>query len=486
MQIHLLSVNILTANRERKEGMFQTIIGTISSFMYSKLLVILLIGAGVYFTVRTRFPQVRLFKNACGSVMEKPEDKKAISSFQALMVSTASRVGTGNIVGVSSAICIGGFGSVFWMWVIAIIGSASALIESTLAQIYKKKGEDGSCYGGPAYYIEAALHCRPLAIVFCVAMILTYAFGFNMLASYNLQSTFSVFSFYEAKISPWIIGGILAVLTGWCLLGGGSRIVKVTSMVVPVMGIAYIGISLLVVIINIQNVPAMFVRIFEEAFDFKAIFGAFSGSAMMQGIRRGLYSNEAGIGSAPNASASANVSHPVKQGLIQALSVFTDTIVICSCTAFIILLSDLPLDGTLKGIQLTQAAVGHEIGPFGAQFIAFCILLFAFSSIVGNYSYCETNLFFISRHPAGLQIYRIAVGGMVFFGSVAGLDIVWNLADLFMALMTLINLIALIFLGHLALKALKNYNDQKRRGIKSPVFKASDIPEIEDQLSEWK
>ena len=486
MQIHLLSVNILTANRERKEGMFQTIIGAISSFMYSKLLVILLIGAGVYFTVRTRFPQVRLFKNACGSVMEKPEDKGTISSFQALMVSTASRVGTGNIVGVSSAICIGGFGSVFWMWVIAIIGSASALIESTLAQIYKKKGEDGSCYGGPAYYIEAALHCRPLAIVFCVAMILTYAFGFNMLASYNLQSTFSVFSFYEAKMSPWIIGGILAVLTGWCLLGGGSRIVKVTSRVVPVMGIAYIGISLLVVIINIQNVPAMFVRIFEEAFDFKAIFGAFSGSAMMQGIRRGLYSNEAGIGSAPNASASANVSHPVKQGLIQALSVFTDTIVICSCTAFIILLSDLPLDGTLKGIQLTQAAVGHEIGPFGAQFIAFCILLFAFSSIVGNYSYCETNLFFISRHPAGLQIYRIAVGGMVFFGSVAGLDIVWNLADLFMALMTLINLIALIFLGHLALKALKNYNDQKRRGIKSPVFKASDIPEIEDQLSEWK
>lgn len=210
LQIHLLSVNIM----EREEGMFQTIISTISSFMYSKLLVIILIGAGVYFTVRTRFPQVRLFKRACGSVMEKPEDKEAISSFQALMVSTASRVGTGNIVGVSSAICIGGFGSVFWMWVIAIIGSASALIESTLAQIYKKRGEDGSCYGGPAYYIEAALHCRPLAIVFCVAMILTYAFGFNMLASYNLQSTFSVFSFYNAEMSPWIIGGILAVLTG--------------------------------------------------------------------------------------------------------------------------------------------------------------------------------------------------------------------------------------------------------------------------------
>ena len=248
--------------------MFQTIIGAVSSFMYSKLLVIILIGAGLYFTIRTRFPQVRLFERACESVMEKPDDKEAISSFQALMVSTASRVGTGNIVGVSSAICIGGFGSVFWMWVIAIIGSASALIESTLAQIYKKKGEDGKCYGGPAYYIEAALHCRPLAIVFCIAMILTYAFGFNMLASYNLQSTFSGFSFYDPKVSPWIIGGILAVLTGWCLLGGGSRIVKVTSTLVPVMGLAYIGMALIVVIINIRNVPEMFLRIFEDAFDF--------------------------------------------------------------------------------------------------------------------------------------------------------------------------------------------------------------------------
>ena len=250
--------------------MFQTIISTISSFMYSKLLVIILIGAGVYFTVRTRFPQVRLFKRACGSVMEKPEDKEAISSFQALMVSTASRVGMGNIVGGSSAICIGGFGSVFWMWVIAIIG------------------------------------------------------------------------------------GILAVLTGWCLLGGGSRIVKVTSMVVPVMGIAYIGISLLVVIINIQNMPAMFVRIFEEAFDFRAIFGAFSGSAMMQGIRRGLYSNEAGIGSAPNASASANVSHPVKQGLVQMLSVFIDTLLLCTATAMMCMSSGINPAKELQGALWEQ------------------------------------------------------------------------------------------------------------------------------------
>ncbi len=313
--------------------MLSMVIDSISSFMYSKLLVIMLIGTGVYFTIRTKFPQVRLFRSACKAVMEKPDDEDAVSSFQALMVSTASRVGTGNIVGVSSAICIGGFGAVFWMWVIAIIGSASAFVESTLAQIYKKKGEDGTCYGGPAYYIEAALRCRPLAIAFCIAMIATYAFGFNMLASYNLQSTFAGFSFYHADVTPWIIGGILAVLTGWCLLGGGSRIVKVTSTLVPVMGVAYIVVALIVVVINIRYIPDVFARIFREAFDFQAIFGAFAGSAMMQGIRRGLYSNEAGIGSAPNAAASANVTHPVKQGLVQMLSVFIDTLLLCTATA---------------------------------------------------------------------------------------------------------------------------------------------------------
>ena len=390
--------------------MFQTIIGTISSFMYSKLLVILLIGAGVYFTIRTRFPQVRLFKNACGSVMEKPEDKGAISSFQALMVSTASRVGTGNIVGVSSAICIGGFGSVFWMWVIAIIGSASALIESTLAQIYKKKGKDGSCYGGPAYYIEAALHCRPLAIVFCVAMILTYAFGFNMLASYNLQSTFSVFSFYDAKMSPWIIGGILAVLTGWCLLGGGSRIVKVTSM---------------------------FVRIFEEAFDFKAIFGAFSGSAMMQGIRRGLYSNEAGIGSAPNASASANVSHPVKQGLVQMLSVFIDTLLLCTATAMMCMSSGIDPAKELQGAPWVQASLQESLGSFGPIFITVAMVFFAFTTLLGNCFYCDNLLIYIHKkqpEKAFMKGFRLVSALAIFLGAGMEMSLLWDLSDALMGL----------------------------------------------------
>ena len=390
--------------------MFQTIISTISSFMYSKLLVILLIGAGVYFTVRTRFPQVRLFKNACGSVMEKPDDKGAISSFQALMVSTASRVGTGNIVGVSSAICIGGFGSVFWMWVIAIIGSASALIESTLAQIYKKKGEDGSCYGGPAYYIEAALHCRPLAIVFCIAMILTYAFGFNMLASYNLQSTFSVFSFYNAKMSPWIIGGILAVLTGWCLLGDGSRIVKVTSMVV---------------------------RIFEEAFDFRAIFGAFSGSAMMQGIRRELYSNEAGIGSAPNASTSANVSHPVKQGLVQMLSVFIDTLLLCTATAMMCMSFGINPAKELQGALWVQASLQESLGSLGPVFITVAMVFFAFTTLLGNCFYCDNLLIYIHKkqpEKAFMKGFRLVSALAIFLGAGMEMSLLWDLSDALMGL----------------------------------------------------
>ena len=466
--------------------MFQTIIGAVSSFMYSKLLVIILIGAGLYFTIRTRFPQVRLFERACESVMEKPDDKEAISSFQALMVSTASRVGTGNIVGVSSAICIGGFGSVFWMWVIAIIGSASALIESTLAQIYKKKGEDGKCYGGPAYYIEAALHCRPLAIVFCIAMILTYAFGFNMLASYNLQSTFSGFSFYDPKVSPWIIGGILAVLTGWCLLGGGSRIVKVTSTLVPVMGLAYIGMALIVVIINIRNVPEMFLRIFEEAFDFKAIFGAFAGSAMMQGIRRGLYSNEAGIGSAPNASASANVSHPVKQGLVQMLSVFIDTLLLCTATAMMCMSS---------GIDPTRGDAGGTVGSGISSGIPGSIWsgiynggygIFAFTTLLGNCFYCDNLLTYIHKKEPGKKFmrgFRLVSAFVVFLGAGMEMSLLWDLSDVLMGVMALINIPVILILSGTAFKAIRDYEDQLKRGV-NPVFKSADI-ELEQKTDFW-
>lgn len=466
--------------------MLNMIIDSISSFMYSKLLVIMLIGAGAYFTIRAKFPQVRLFKSACKAVMEKPDNDDSVSSFQALMISTASRVGTGNIVGVSSAICIGGFGAVFWMWVIAIIGSASAFIESTLAQIYKKRGEDGECYGGPAYYIEAALHSRPLALAFCIAMILTYAFGFNMLASYNLQSTFAGFSFYQTSTTPWIIGGILAIVTGWCLLGGGSRIAKVTSTLVPIMGLAYIAISLLVVVLNISYLPTVITKIFTEAFDFQAIFGGFAGSAMMQGIRRGLYSNEAGIGSAPNAAASANVSHPVKQGLVQMLSVFIDTLLLCTATAMMCMSSGVAPSAELQGAPWVQAALQSTLGTFGPIFIAVSMVLFAFTTLLGNCYYCDNLLTYIHKKQPGKRFmigFRLVCAIVIFFGAGMEMSMLWNISDVLMGVMALINIPVILLMSNTALRALKDYEKQLKQGI-NPVFKAKDI-DLKQKTDYW-
>ena len=452
--------------------MFETIIDAINTFLYSKLLIVILIGSGIYFTVRTRFPQVRLFKNACSAVMEKPEGDESVSSFQALMVSTASRVGTGNIVGVSSAICIGGVGSVFWMWIIAILGSASALAESTLAQIYKKKGKDGQCYGGPAYYIEAALHSRGLAVVFCIAMILTYAFGFNMLASYNLQSTFSGQPFYNAEITPWIIGGILAL--------------KVTSTLVPFMGIVYILISLLVVVLNIGQLPSVLAQIFEEAFDFKAIFAGFAGSAMMQGIRRGLYSNEAGIGSAPNAAASAMVSHPVKQGLVQMLSVFIDTLLLCTATAMMCLVSGVTPAKELQGAPWVQAALHKTLGSFGPYFIMIAMVLFAFTTLLGNCFYCDNLLTYILKKQPGKKFmtgFRLVSALVVFLGAGMEMTLLWHISDVLMGVMALINIPVILLLSNTVLKALKDYEGQIRQK-KNPVFFSKNI-DLKQKTDYW-
>ncbi|MGO5165318.1 MULTISPECIES: alanine/glycine:cation symporter family protein [unclassified Candidatus Paralachnospira] len=467
--------------------MIQTAINAINSFLYNRLLIILLIGAGLYFTIRTKLPQIRLFGEACRAIMEKPEDKKKMSSFQALMVSTASRVGTGNIIGVSSAICIGGFGSVFWMWIIAIIGSASAMTESTLAQIYKKRGADGSCYGGPAYYIEAALHSRPLAILFCISMIATYAFGFNMLASYNLQSTFSGFLFYDPAVTPWIIGGILAVLAGWCLLGGGSRIVKVTSTMVPFMGIAYILVSFVVIGINASYIPTVFRRIFEEAFDFRAIFGGFAGSAMMQGIRRGLYSNEAGIGSAPNASASASVSHPIKQGLVQMISVFIDTLLLCTATAMMGLSSGIEPTAELQGAPWIQAALQESLGSFGPIFLTVSMIMFAFTTLLGNCFYCDNLLAYIHKKVPSKRFmngFRLVCAAVVFIGAGMEMDLLWNISDVLMGVMALINIPVLLLLSGTVKRALTDFEKQRRTG-KNPVFYVKNI-NLKQETDFWK
>ncbi len=466
--------------------MFDQIISTINDALYSYVLIIILVVGGLYFTLRTGFVQFRMFGEQIRAVTEKPKDGKGVSSFQALMVSTASRVGTGNIIGVSTALCMGGFGSVFWMWLIAIIGSASAFVESTLAQIYKKKGPEGS-YGGPAYYIEKALHSKPLAIVFSVFLILTYGFGFNMLASYNLQSTFSGYSFYNEQYTPWIIGLILAVIVGYCLFGGGSRVIKTTSFLVPIMGIAYVLIALIIVAMNITSLPSVFSRIFSGAFDFKAIFGGFAGSCVMYGIKRGLFSNEAGVGSAPNASASAQVAHPVKQGLVQVLSVFIDTILICSATAFMCMCSGVEPSEELSGAPYIQAALSETLGAFGPIFITVAMILFAFTTLLGNLYYVDQCLYYILGRVPGkkfMHVYHVIASLVVFLGAGLSADMLWNISDVLMGGMTLINMPVILILSKYVMRALKDYNEQRRAG-KDPVFHAKDI-HLPHEVDYWE
>lgn len=466
--------------------MISQIISWISNFMYGKLLIIILLAGGIYFTVRSRFVQFRLIRRAFASLVEKPADGEGnVSSFQALMVSTASRVGTGNIVGVSTALCLGGFGSMFWMWLIAIIGSSSAFIESTLAQIYKKRGPNGS-YGGPAYYIEAALHSRPLALTFSIFLVLTYGFGFNMLASYNLQSTFSGYSFYNPTWTPWIIGLILAVVVGYCLFGGGQRILKVTGIMVPAMGVLYVLVSLLVIGMNISNLPAVFERIMREAFDVSAIFGGFSGSCVMYGIKRGLFSNEAGVGSAPNASSSANVSHPVAQGLVQVLSVFIDTLLLCSATALMCMCSGVKPNEALSGAPYVQAALQSCFGAVGPIFITFSMILFAFTTLLGNLFYVDNILNYILGHVPGktfMAIYRVIAVLIIFLGAGLNAGLLWDIADVTMGGMTIINMPVILLLSKYAFGALKDYERQLSDG-KSPVFHVKDI-ELPHQVDYW-
>ena len=464
--------------------MFEDFIAGVSSNLYTYVVIVILIIGGFYFTARTKGIQIRSLVHQVKVVAEKPKDKKSISSFHALMVSTASRVGTGNIVGVALALCLGGFGSVFWMWIIALIGSASAFIESTLAQIYKKRGQAGS-YGGPAYYIEQALKCRPLAIVFSVLLVLTYGVGFNMLASFNLQSTFKTYSFYNANVTPWIIGGIVALVVAYCLFGGGARLIKITTLIVPIMGIVYILIALLVVILNITAIPDVFARIFSEAFDFKAIFGGFGGSCIMYGIRRGLFSNEAGVGSAPNASASAEVSHPAKQGLVQILSVLIDTLLICSATAFMCMCSGVEPVGN-DGTVYIQTCVKTVFGDFGPIFITVAMILFAFTTLIGNLFYVNQSFnHLLGKEPGKIfnRIYYIIASLLILLGAGLNSPVLWDVADILMGLMAIINMTVIVILSEKAIKALKDYIKQKKVS-KECVFHAKDIG-ITEKLDYW-
>ena len=438
-------------------------------------LALVLFCGGVYFTIRTRFPQLRLFGESIHVVMEKPAQEGSISSFGALMISTASRVGTGNIVGVSTAICLGGPGAVFWMWVTAILGGASAFVESTLAQVYKKRDPDGGSYGGPAYYIEDALHSRPLAIVFAIALIFTYGVGYNMLASYNLQSAFAGFSFYDKSTTPAILGAIISLLFLYCMLGGGQRIVKITGVLVPIMGCLYVLMAVVALILNLGNLGAMFGMIFSNAFDFKAIFGGFMGSCLMYGFKRGLYSNEAGIGSAPNAAAAADVSHPAKQGLVQMLSVFIDTLLLCTATAFMCMCSGVTPAADLAGAPYVQAALSATFGSIGPVFIAVAMLLFAFTTLLGNFYYIENCFAYIlKKKPSKVFMNTVRVVGavLIFLGAVVSFGFAWDMADICQCMLAFINIPACVVLGGVAYRALDDYTAQKKEG-KNPTYKAA-------------
>ena len=459
-------------------------INGVNDILWSYILIIMLLGCAVWFTIKSRFVQFRMIGEMIrllgDSAGKGEKGEKHISSFQAFAVSLASRVGTGNLAGVATAVAIGGPGSVFWMWLIALLGSSSAFVESTLAQLYKEKGKD-SFIGGPAYYMLHGLGLRWMGVLFAVLISITFGFAFNSVQSNTICAAWEgAFGIDHA----WI-GAILTVLTLIVIFGGIQRIARVSSIVVPVMALGYIALALGIVLFNITRLPAVIETILSNAFGWEQAIGGSVGAALMQGIKRGLFSNEAGMGSAPNVAATAHVSHPGKQGLIQALGVFTDTLIICTCTAFIILFSGAPLDGSINGVQLTQQALSNEVGSIGSTFVALAILLFAFSSIIGNYYYGEANIRFITSKRSVLFIYRILVGGMVMFGALASLDLAWSLADVTMGLMTICNLIAISLLRRQAFLLLQDYVAQKKAGIKSPVFDKNKIPELKDKAQCW-
>lgn len=468
--------------------LYGKLIGQLSNYLYGYILIVLLLGGGIYFTIRTKGVQLKYLAESLRIVLEPAEDgKDSISSFQALMVSTASRVGTGNIAGISTAICIGGSGAVFWMWMTAILGCATAFLEGTLAQIYKRRAEDGSCYGGPSYYIESVLHNRKLGVVYAVFMILTYMIGFNLVASFNIVDSFKVYSFFTPGITPWIIGGIIALIFGICISGGGKQIAKVTGFLVPVMGVLYIAAALLIIVMHLNRIPAVFGSIFAGAFDFKAIFGGFSGSVIMLGIKRGLFSNEAGVGASATAAGSASVSHPVKQGLVQVLSVFIDTIVICSATAFLLLCSGVEPEAEMAGMAYVQTAMSNVFGSFGVVFITVALNLFAFTTLIGNYFFTETGIAYLCGKTPSKTIQwtqRAIAVLVVVIGAVASLGIVWDTADVLMGIMAVINVPVIMMLSGRALNCLEDYRKQKREG-KNPVFRAAEIG-LKEETDFWK
>ena len=452
----------------------------LSDFLYTYILVFLLVFCAIYFTVRTRFVQIRYLKDMFTQLTEKKhvDGDKSISSFQAMMVSTASRVGTGNIAGIATAVATGGPGAIFWMWLMALLGAASAFVESTLAQIWKVRGKEGEFRGGPAYYIEQALGQRWLGIVFAILLIICYAYGFNGLQAYNMASALEYYiPDYATNGTAVALGIVLMVMTGFVIFGGSKRISVISSILVPIMAVAYLALGFGITIANITLLPEAFGYIFQSAFDFQSIFGGFAGSVVVLGLKRGLFSNEAGMGSAPNAAATASVSHPVKQGLVQTLSVYLDTMMVCTCSAFIVLIFFVKSGGTfgdLNGMPLVQMAINSSVGEIGIHVVTFAIFCFAFSSLIGNYFYAEGNIRFITKSNSVLFVFRITCLVAIMVGCLNNFTLAWNFADITMAFMAMVNLVAIFLLGKWAFRALDDYTRQRKQG-KDPLFVADSV-----------
>ncbi|XNN71475.1 alanine/glycine:cation symporter family protein [Bacillus pumilus] len=462
-------------------ALFEVMVNSVNDFLWTYILVFMLIGIGIYFTVRMKFMQIVLLKEIFRSIFEKaPKTKKGsheISSMQAFFIGAATRIGTGNMAGVAIAITVGGPGAIFWMWFAAVLGGGSAFVESTLAQIYKVRTNDGF-KGGPGYYIQKQFGLKWPSRIFAFSVIISFGLIFNAVQTNTITNAFQ----YSFGISPIAMGLFVTIFTACIIFGGVKRIANFTQIIVPIMSAFYIILALYVIVTNIGAVPAASASIMKSAFGLEQIVGGGIGAAIMNGVKRGLFSNEAGMGSAPNAAAAANVSHPVKQGFVQLLGVFFDTLVVCSCTAFIIMLSTVETAGELSGIEITQAAMAQHFGSWASIFLAFAIFTFAFSSIVGGYYYGEANIGFIHNSVTALLMYRIMVLLMIMFGAVANLQIVWTLADLSMAIMAIVNLIAIAILGKYAFAALDDYLQQRLLG-KNPVFYASSIPGLKE--IEW-
>lgn len=462
---------------------FNNQLSSLNDFLYGYFLIIILVATGIYFSYITRFVQFRMFFEACKVLVEKKDryNKHHLTPFQALMISTASRVGIGNIAGISAAIAAGGPGALFWMCLMAFLGSASAFAESTLAQIYKTKDVLGF-KGGPAYYIKNGLGIKWLGTLFAVILIITYAYGFNGLQSYTMTSAFEIYydktgsgiAFSQSSM-PIVIGLLLMSFSAILFFSKSHVIGKVSSYIVPFMALAYVLLAFIAICMNLDKIPAVFKMIIDSAFDFKAIFGGFAGSVIVLGIKRGLFSNEAGMGSAPNAAAAAHTSHPVKQGLVQAIAVFID-MTICIASGLIVLFSQAYITKQtgasgeiLTALPLVQAAMTEYYGQIGLHFTTLAVVLFAITSLIGNYYYAQANIKFLTKNQTVATIFKVTAVIMVFIGAQMNLKIAWNIADITMAAMATINIVAIFMLSKILITTIKDYEAQRKTGV-NPEF----------------